>query len=725
VIPSPRPSPNGRPLAAALRALLALAACVPASAAGDDLLSGRATLQYSGVDAPGTSARSFQETYEGRLRLDLTPVLGANAQLRVDDTRGAVREPTPTSSDSQLVQPRFEARYRLQPVDLAAGYDLSWQRSASSGGDIGRTLMERLHADVAYAEPGLPSARFSVWQQTTKNLSGDSEVRDTATQLTLDHGVGPVRLAAGGQADWLTDSSTGLTTRTLQPHAAIQVERPIGSTGAVGAMYSVSFTDVAQESLAGFAVSSPVQRFPSRGLYGVTDRPSDTTGRPLVPAPALVDGNVEVSSGISLGPDGVSFQNLGVDMGRLVSIDALRVTVRTSSGYPATYSGGIVWSVWVSDDGLLWNPVGGASTIFDSTRSRFETSFPPVTARYFKLVNFGTSTTEAYVTELEAFENVLARPRTTTTSTVLVQAGSVNATAAPHPKVRLGLGGTVSQAVQSSAGTSFDSSSWQTLGTASFGPFEDRYNLSLVGELRGAHATASDTRLGSQAAATASVRLADPVTMTLEGHRMEEHGAADSLVSYGARTGASVVLLPSTLELNGSAGVDRDVTQPGPVETERLNAGGGLSAHLFPSLTLGATASAQTGSVAQPASATILFPQPPASRVYAGTAAWRASERLQLGATLSWMETGGSAGLTQQYRVALDPFPGGALRLALVYDESLDSFNGTHLARLLVQPSWRINRHASLDGSFADTMHRDPPPVTHTRQFFLAFSLRT
>jgi hypothetical protein len=724
VSPSPRP-PRPRPLAAALRALLALAALGPAAAAGDDLLSGRATLQYSGIDAPGASVRTFQETYEGRLRLDLSQALDATAQLRVDDTRGAIREPTPASSDSLLVQPRFEARYHLQPVELDAGYDLAWQRSASSGGDTGRTLVERLHADAAYSELGMPSARLSVWQQTTKNLASDSDVRDTVAQLSLGHAMGPVALSAGGQADWLTDSATGLTTRTLQPHATIQIERPIGRTGSVGAVYSVSFTDVAQQSIAGFAVLSPVQRFPSRGLYGVTDRPSDTTGRPLVPAPALVDGNVEVSSGISLGPDGVSFQNLGVDMGRLVSIDALRVTVRTSSGYPVSYSGGIVWSVWSSDDGLLWNPVGGASTTFDSTLSRFDTSFPPVTARYFKLVNFGTSTTEALVTELEAFEHVLARPLTTTTSTVLAQAGSVNATVAPHPKVRLGLGGTVSQSVQSSAGTAFDTSSWQTLGTANLGPFEDRFNLALVGELRGAQATATDSRLGSQESATASVRVADPVTVTLEGHRLEEHGSADSLVTYGARTGASVILLPATLELTGGAGVDRDVTEPGPVDTRRFNASGGLSARLFPSLTVGATASAQTGSVAQPASATLLFPQPPASRIYAGTAAWRASERLQLGATLSWMETGGNAGLAQQYRVALDPFPGGAFRLALVYDESLDAFNGTHLARLLVQPTWRINRHASLDGSFTDTIHRDPPPLTHTRQFFLAFTLRT
>jgi hypothetical protein len=253
----------------------------------------------------------------------------------------------------------------------------------------------------------------------------------------------------------------------------------------------------------------------------------------------------------------------------------------------------------------------------------------------------------------------------------------------------------------------------------------DRVNLSLVGELRGAHATATDSRLGSQGSATASVRVADPVTVSLEGHRLEERGAADSLVSYGGRTGATVVLLPSTLELTGSAGADRDITEPGPVETERLNASGGLSARLFPSLMLGATATAQTGSVAQPATATLLFPQPPASRIYAGTAAWRASERLQLGATVSWIETGGNSGLAQQYRVAIDPFPGGAFRLGIIYDESLDAFNGTHLARLLVQPSWRINRHASLDGSFTDTAHRDPPPVTHSQQYFVAFTLRT
>jgi hypothetical protein len=714
-----------RRIAAALHASLALVGLAPALAAGDELLSGRATLQYSGLDAPGAIARTFQETYEGRLHLDLSQAIGATAQVRVDDTRGTLREPTFTASDSQLVQPRFDLRYRLQPVDLDVGYDLAWQRNASSGGDTGRTLIERLHADAAFSDPGLPSGRLSIWRQTTNDLAVGSNVKDTVAQLSLEHSLGSVRLSGGAQGDWLTDSTTGLTTRTLQPRATIQYDRPVGKTGSVGASYTVSFTDVAQDSLSGVVVSSPVQHFASRGLYGVTDRPSDTTGRPLVPLPALVDGNVEVSSGISLGPDGVSFQNLGVDMGRLVSIDALRVTVRTSAGYPVAYSGGIVWSLWSSDDGLLWNPIGGASTTFDSTFSRFESDFPAVTARYFKLVNFGTSTTETYVTELEAFEHVLARPHTTTTSTTLVQAGTVNATASPQPKIHLSFSGLASQATQTSAGSSFDSGSWQTIGSASFGPFADRVVVATVGELRGARATAQDSRVGSQVSTTLSVRVADPVSLSLEGHQLQDRGSADSLVSYGTRANASVVLLPSTLELTAGAGADRDVTTPGPVDTERLSANAGLSSRPFQSLSLGATASVQTGSVAQPASAIVLFPQSPASRIYAGTGAWRASERLQLGATVSWMETGGRAGLGQQNRVALDPFPGGAFRLGITYDQSLDPFNGTHLARVLVQPSWRVNRHASLDGSFSDTIHSDPPPTTHTKLYFLAFTLRT
>jgi hypothetical protein len=705
---------------------LALAALLPATAgAAEDLLSGRVTLQYSGLDGPGIAARTFQETYEGRLHLDVSEALAAAASVRVDDTRGTVREPTFASSDAQLVQPRFDVRYRLLPVELDLGYDLSWQRNASSGSDTGRTLLDRVHLDAIFTQPGLPSGHLSLWRQTNRDLVNDAEIRDTVAVLSVEHTLGPVRLSGGGQADWLTDSATGLTTRTLQPRLAIQVDRPVGQTGMVGGSYAVSYTDVAQESLSGVAVSSPVQRFAARGLYGVNDQPSDTTGRPLVPAPTLVDGNVEASSGISLGPDGVSFQNLGVDMGHLVSIDALRVTLRTSSGYPITYTGGIVWSVWASDDGLIWNPVGGASTSFDATLSRFDTNFPAVTARYFKMVNFGTSATEAFVTEVQAYQHVVARPLTTTTSTTLVQAGTVNASAAVHPKARLSLAGTVTQSVQSSAGSSFDTASWQTLGTAALGPFDDRVTVSLLGELRGARATATESRVGSQAAASMSVRVADPVTLTVDGHRLEERGAADSLVSYGTRTSAAVILLPSTLELSGSAGVDRDVTEPGPVTTERRSAGAGLSARPVQSLTLGATASVQTGTVAQPASATVLFPQSPASRIYSGTGVWRASERLQLGSTLSWIETGGREGLTQQYRAALDPFPGGAFRLALVYDESLDAFNGTHLARVLVQPSWRVNRHATLDGSFSDTMRREPPPTTHTQMYFLAFTLRT
>ena len=634
----------------------------------------------------------------------MSPVLDGQLQLRLDDTRGTSVAPTlRTSSDGQLVQPRAEVRYRLAPVELKAGYDLALARADTSTGSVGRSLSQRLHGAATVAARGLPSARLDVARRTTRDLSQDSELRDTTAQLSLDHALGALRMSQATQLGWLTDTATALTTRTIQPRGALLFDTALGKAGTLGASYNVAYTDIAQESLAGRAISSPVARAPSRGLYAVTDRPTDTTGRPLVPSPGLVDGNVEASTGISVGPDGVSFQNIGLDMGRLVAIDALRVTVRTSSGFPVVYGGGITWSAYSSTDGALWTPLAGASTSFDATFSRFETSFPATTARYYKVVSFGTSTTEAFVTELEAFDHVLVQPRTTTHSTVLVQSGVVNATAAPHPKLRLSGGASLSRASQASPGSTFASTGWEVSGGAAAGPFWERLTASVAEEVRGSRTTQSAARLGMQSSATVGLRVSDPISVSGEAHRTEERGPADALVSLGARAGAGVVLLPATLEVSGSAGVDRVRTEPGDVETDRVSASAAASARLFPSLTLTGSAAVQTGSVTQPATAAVLFPQPPSSRVYAGTALYRASERLQLGASLSYVETQQHSGFAQQYRVAWDPFPGGAFRLALAYDESIDAVNGSRLARLLLQPSWRINRHATLDGSWSDT----------------------
>ena len=51
--------------------------------------------------------------------------------------------------------------------------------------------------------------------------------------------------------------------------------------------------------------------------------------------------------------------------------------------------------------------------------------------------------------------------------------------------------------------------------------------------------------------------------------------------------------------------------------------------------------------------------------------------------------------------------------------------NGNQLARLLVQPSWRINRHATLDGSWSDTFRKEPAPRSQTQLYYLAFTVRT
>ena len=590
----------------------------------------------------------------------MSPALDGKLQLRLDDTRGTTAQRTlRTSSDSQLLQPRAELRYRLAPVELQLGYDLALARSDTSVESPIRSLAQRVHGTATLAAPGLPSAKLAAARQTTRDLSQDAEIRDTTAQLTLDHAIGPFRVNQATHVGWLTNTGTDVTTRTIQPRATVFFDRAVGRAGTFGASYNVAYTDIAQQSLAGAPVSSPEPRSPSRELYVVWNQPTNTTGQPLVPAPGLVDGNIEVSTGISVGPDGFSFQNIGLDMGRLVPIDALRVTVRTSSGFPVSYGGGITWSAYSSADGALWTPIGGASTSFDATFSRFETSFPVMTARYYKVVNFGTSTTETLVTEVEAFEHVLVQPRATAHSTVLVQSGVVSATAAPHPKLRLAGGGSLSRASQASSTTEFSSTGWQVNGSAAAGPLWERLTATLAEEVRGSTTTQTAARLGSQSTGTVQLRVIDPISVSGEGHRTEERGPADALLSVGARVGAAFVLIPSTLDLSASAGFDRVRTEPDGVETDRLSASAATSARLFPSLTLTGSAAVQTGRVTQPPSAVVLFPQPPASRVYSGTTLWRASERLQLAASLSYLDTQERSGIAQQYRVAWDPFPGG------------------------------------------------------------------
>src|SRR6185369_1340408 len=126
-------------------------------------------------------------------------------------------------------------------------------------------------------------------------------------------------------------------------------------------------SQIHERGVAGRNTLIPTQVTIARGLYGVDDTPSDNRDHPLAPIPALIDNNLNGGAGINLGPDGVSFQNIAADLGRIDRVDEIRILVRDAGGNPLRNGGGpVTWDAYTSQDGQLWTPLAGARTTFSA-----------------------------------------------------------------------------------------------------------------------------------------------------------------------------------------------------------------------------------------------------------------------------------------------------------------------------------------------------------------------
>ena len=162
------------------------------------------------------------------------------------------------------------------------------------------------------------------------------------------------------------------------------------------------------------SAEAPLLRF--QGLFSLDNTPED--GPELGVNDALVDGDLEASSGINLGTNGdeLTLTNIGVDLGSPVPVNSIRLWVdqRLSSTVADSFS----WSVYSSPDNAdtsTWTLVATVSPApFGVFQNRFDISFPGVVTRFIKVVTRpladsvpdASSFPDIFVTEMETFGTV-------------------------------------------------------------------------------------------------------------------------------------------------------------------------------------------------------------------------------------------------------------------------------------------------------------------------------
>ena len=101
---------------------------------------------------------------------------------------------------------------------------------------------------------------------------------------------------------------------------------------------------------------------------------------------------------------------------------------------------------------------------------------------------------------------------------------------------------------------------------------------------------------------------------------------------------------------------------------------------------------------------------------------WQPSGQLGLGVRLGRATGGGQSGTLQSYRVQWQPFPYGALRLGGSYDQDLDPALDRRSRRLILTPSWTLNRHMILNFNYSRLSSSLGSTSVDTETFFVALT---
>lgn len=153
----------------------------------------------------------------------------------------------------------------------------------------------------------------------------------------------------------------------------------------------------AEERRGDFAEPLPA----AQGLFGIDISPA--IGE-LDPAPGLVDGELSAPTSPPIEVGGANtFRNVGLDLGLPRPATRFEVTVDRTSGAQ------VVWDVYQSADGLIWEPVTVLSRTYESDLLRYTIRFAATSERYLKAVNVSSNpATEVRVTEVRALREVVA-----------------------------------------------------------------------------------------------------------------------------------------------------------------------------------------------------------------------------------------------------------------------------------------------------------------------------
>jgi hypothetical protein len=672
----------------------ALAHAAIARAAGD--IAARADLTYGMDEALGASNTYFRQAYFLQWRRQMTDTLALRLSLRYQDDQGTLKMgggefPLHTWQ----LAPTAYLDYRLDDFSLVLG----WDRNDSETLDSETTRwysrnFQRFAASLRYT-----TRPFDAWAYANRitNTSLGLDTTDTRGGIGFLWKPDGFRLQNDYRAGAFENLVAGLSRTTFSPRLSLQYSKNAGEAYSFSGRYDVEYYWTRQEQVGAGPTEIPSEVQPVAGLYAVNPIPIDSAAVPMLPAPPLIDGVVEVSAGYSLGPDGFSFQNFGVDMGRVTTLDQLRLLLRQGQGQPVPFGGPVSWTAYVSQDGTRWVQVDGARGAFDLGLSAYVVSFPPSAARYFKVVNFGVNTVETFVTEVQTFVLSTVRPGQTQENQTLRQTLALAGHWRPWQPLQLLYAGQFDTNMLSRSGRA---SEWltdlnNTLGLK-LGSFSG-FTFGLTGTMVRSTLPLGYVQASYMAVGYVSYQPFDRLEARVEGRYATDRAGPAETNTPAA--GFSVVALPyDSMRFTGSATWSQQRIVGGGT-TDFVTGSAMADVFLLRELELRFDLTMQN--TVRSMGDVSLQEQVPLFRVIdymraAVSLRWRPSDQLDLIASVGYSSSSQASGLTQGYVARWYPFPGGTVHLDFEYREEVDPLSGRSYRQVTAMPRWDVNRYLRL-----------------------------
>jgi hypothetical protein len=687
-----------------------------------------AIVSYQLFGSDQLDSKGLHQIYDVNYQRNLTDPLRVRLFFRGEGNNGSTDLGTfTTKSTYWQLQPSAEVTYSLPMIQLHGTYDLYDTRSSINTEPEDQRKLQRVTGLFSWTPEDLPSLTAQTDQRHQKDaLAGIDEANSTTVQsLTYARPTFLVGETALYQKQELNLTGFTRTLSSLQGQA--QYQNTLLDGRLTASAYVLGGVMRIDDQAGRQASSVPTQVAIPSAAVSHDETPADSRDVPPLFSPSLTDGNYAVSAGVSLGPDGLSFQNIFVDLGRFAALDEIRIFARDSGGNLVKTGGLIEWTVYTSINNLDWTPVLGSTTTgFITTQSAYDVNFPQTAARYFKVVSFGTNSVETLVTEIQAYYHTSFAAGETDRTDLRTLSATVNLSGKVTNWLTLSYYGLANDSHTSPTGRAdYGSLDHDQIVTLEAKP-TDKLTATLRYEYQRAEVGTGFSQSLSGYWATLLYALTPHSSSTLEASHISQKNDQD--ITTDTLRLHEYARLYGSIDLYVDAGVARQNYNLLDTRALQTFLTGYTYLQLTRSIRLTLSANYQktkfegSGALGQFGSLENTIGN------YYAELYYRPSSKLLLSGRFGYVNDRQLSGTTETYRLEWYPLAGGTVGLGTIYDDNIQTNGYEHrFRRIQILPHWQINSHTNLDLNYSFLTLRSSVPgqttSTSVKQFYATLTL--